>query len=106
MSVAVCTAACTTFIADQLHLLPVLISHAWVMAVTPCLSILHVQVSGIPAGASAGEVEELLTGPGGLVVDRVDLMTPQGATNREAMQVRRVGAGNGRQCHCGWKGGA
>lgn len=45
------------------------------------------QVSGIPAGVSAEEVEALLTGPGGIVVDRLDITTPEGPANRERMQV-------------------
>lgn len=45
------------------------------------------QVSGIPAGVSGEEVEALLTGPGGIVVDRLDITTPEGPANRERMQV-------------------
>jgi hypothetical protein len=36
---------------------------------------------------SAADVEELLTGPGGLHVDRLDLVTPAGQANRDNRQV-------------------
>jgi hypothetical protein len=49
------------------------------------------QVSGIPAGVGADELQALLTDTAGLVVDRLDLTTPEGPANRDNLQVRGVG---------------
>jgi hypothetical protein len=42
---------------------------------------------------SAADVEELLTGPGGLHVDRLDMVTPEGQANRDNMQVGGAACG-------------
>lgn len=46
------------------------------------------QVSGIPAGVGAAEVQALLADTAGLYVDRLDLTTPEGPANRDNLQVR------------------
>jgi hypothetical protein len=57
-----------------------------------CSPVVHVQVSGIPAGVSEEKLMALLCGPGGVVVDRLDLCSaPEAASDKEQSQVCRAG---------------
>ena len=58
------------------------------------------QVSGLPAKVSTDELMSLLTGPGGLIVERLDLTAAAAAAGTDAanMQVGREGRGGNSVC--------